>query len=181
MKKLLPKSIIDTSVLLSLYHLELLDFLNLLYEEVLIPTTVENEFLSIKDEAEKTNRLKLLNNFYELKPWIKKCNNYNTDSLILLLTKLDRGEAEAFAQNQVFHGTYELLIDEKKGRNYAQGMNYKYRGTLSILARIDLRLKGCDYYKCVEKLKTSKINRFSEKIIKDVYQKEKEYLLKAID
>jgi len=54
-----PKAILDTSALISLYELDLLAYLNLMYVEVLIPDAVEHEFLenSRIDQEEKQNGL----------------------------------------------------------------------------------------------------------------------------
>lgn len=84
------KAIIDTSVLLTLYSLGLLDKLNLFYSEVRIPREVEKEFLDLKDdELEQTQRVNYILNFYELnKSWFIRCNEYSSDFVLIWYTKL---------------------------------------------------------------------------------------------
>ncbi|RME18902.1 MAG: hypothetical protein D6799_02355 [Bacteroidetes bacterium] len=174
--KLADGCILDTSVLLSLYHLKLIEQLKLLYNEVRIPQSVEMEFLNLKYKKEKEERFYLLNKLYEENAvWFKKCNVYSSDLVeIYRNDKLDKGESEVLAQNQELGGNYVVLIDEKRARKKAKSINFKLNGTLYILACLDLKIGVCKYEQCVEELKRENIGRFSDDVIKEVYAKVKE-------
>lgn len=168
------RAIIDISVLLTLYYLKLLDFLKLFYLEVRVPREVEREFLeNYKDQIERSYRFDFLIKFYESNnSWFMRCNEYGSDIVDLYVAekKLDKGEAEVFAQNQSLGSAHELLLDENEGRKVAKSKAIKQHGVLYILARLDLRFGVCKYYDCVEKLRGMKIGRFSEEIVKQVYK-----------
>lgn len=174
------RAIIDTSVLISLYELKLLNYLNLIYYEVRVPREVEREFLyNLKNEAKKSERFAFLTNFYDIhNSWFQPCNEYGSDIVEIYLTdkRLDRGEAEAFAQNQALGTVYELLLDEKKGRKIAKSEFIKHHGVLYILAKFDLRFQLCKYEESLKRLETKNIGNFSAKIIETVYQKERIHL-----
>ena len=171
------KAILDTSVLLTLYSLNLFQYLMFLYDEVRIPREVEREFLyNIKDFAEQNKRFDFISNFYEKhRVWCKPCNEYGSDLVALYLSnkKIDKGEAEVFAQNQALGSVYELLLDENEGRKVAKSQQWQHHGVLYILAKLEIRLQLCDYYKSLRILKSKGIGRFSEDIIKQVYEIEK--------
>jgi predicted nucleic acid-binding protein len=170
-------AIIDTSVLITLYYLNLLDYLKLFYLEVRVPREVEREFLeNPKDELERSKRFDFLLKFYDTnKSWFIPCNEYGSDIISLYLTEknLDKGEAEVFAQNQALGSIHELLLDENKGRKVAKNEDVKHHGVLYILARLELRFGVCSYFESIKKLQSLNVGRFSKKIIKLVYEQEK--------
>lgn len=170
--------ILDTSVLISLYTLDLVDKLYLLFNEVRIPVAVEREFLNRVDE-ERDTRFKFINEMYDKNQiWFKKCNEYGSDLVeIFLSSKLDEGEAEVLAQNQALQGSYITLIDERRARNVAKHKsNFRVHGTLYILANLDIKLQACDYYKCVEYLRKKIKMRFKDKLVDEVYKSVREGL-----
>ena len=170
------KAIIDTSVLLSLYYLGLLEFLNLFYYEVRVPREVEREFLDKKnDEIERSKRYNFLENFYTThQSWFTRCNEYDDAIIQLYLTEknIDKGEAEIFAQSQSLSNVHELLLDENTARQLAVRDNIKHHGVLYILANLELGFNIGEYRNHIEKLKKINIGRFSEKIINIVYETE---------
>lgn len=170
-------AIIDTSVLITLYSLNLLDYLKLFYLEVRVPREVEREFLeNPKDELERSFRFDFLAKFYDTNnSWFIQCNEYGSDIVTLYLTekKLDKGEAEVFAQNQALGSVHELLLDENAGRKVANNEDLKHHGVLYILARLELHFGVCSYFDSIKKLQTLNVGRFSERIIKLVYEQEK--------
>jgi len=174
------QAIIDTSVLLSLYHLNLLHFLSLLYLEVRVPREVEKEFLeNPKDEIEKSSRYDFIAKFYDTnRSWFSPCNEYGFDLVEIYLAdkELDKGEAEVFAQNQSLGSSHELLLDERKGRQVAKSESVKHHGVLYILANLDLRFQCCTYYESLKELKKANIGRFSDTIVNLVYETEREQL-----
>lgn len=175
-----PSAIIDTSVLISLYQLDLLSYLNLFYKIIRVPRAVEEEFLTKHpDEIEKSRRFDFLLSFYEINSsWFVRCNEYSSDLISIYLTdkKLDIGEAEVFAQNQAFSNTHEVLLDERKGRIVAAEEQNELHGVLFFIANLELRYNACDYYQCINILKERFRSRFSDSIVDEVYKVEKEKL-----
>lgn len=166
------KAIIDTSIIRCLFHLGLLSYLQLFYEEIRVPVAVENEFLnSATTENERTNRFQFLDKFYNINSsWFLKCNEYNEELVqIYLSPKIDRGEAEAFAQNQFYQMRYQILLDDKRARILARNKNIVVHGTLFILASLDLRFKICNYFNSVKKLRNELNYHVNDEIIKKVY------------
>jgi predicted nucleic acid-binding protein len=168
-------SIIDTSVLITFHQLNSIKQLNLLFNEVYIPITVERQFLKVDTD----NRLNFLLNFYEENKWFKKCQTYQSDTIALLSTekKIHEGEREAMAQYkqiqsdlEVQEGNIVCVIDERNARKVAFRMDINLSGTLYLLAKLDL-IGYLNYYEVVEKIKAER--RFSEKLIDDAMKKAK--------
>src|ERR1039457_6587237 len=169
------QAIIDTSVLLSLYHLNLLSFLNLIYTIVRVPREVEKEFLQHTDsELERSKRYDFLQNFYnDNNTWFIPCNEYGSDIVDLYLTEknFDRGEAEVFAQNQATDSISELLLDEKIGRKFAERKFIQHHGVLFIIATFEISFQCCGYRESIKILQKKKIGRFTNSVIESVYIK----------
>lgn len=176
----MPMAIIDTSVLLTFYELGFIDKLQLFFAEVRVPREVESEFLNSEAlDSNKDERFKWLSEVYEKhKTWIKACNEYGTDLVDLYLTepKIDKGEAEAFAQHQALGSVHTVLIDEKEGRKLALRKKIQHNGVLSLIARLDLQLQICDYRTTVASLMEKGIGRYTQEIVDRVYQSIKEEL-----
>ena len=166
-------AILDTSVLIVLYHLDLLKYLNLFYNKIKIPREVEKEFLTKhKDKKECSRRYKFLSEFYtQNKSWFLACNEYSSSDIDLYLTQkgIDAGEAEAFAQNQALGNMHDILLDERQARKLAKSNNIHHHGVLYILANLDIKYKACNYHRAVETAKSELNTRFSDKIVKQVY------------
>lgn len=160
-------AIIDTSVLIYLYRLDLLDKLHMFYNEVLVPRKVEFEFLNKIDQSEKNKRLDYLERLYTNSSWLKRCQEYddNTVFFYLQISKMNEGESEVFAQCQVLGKVHKVLIDEKIARQVAEQYFFDKRGFLSLLAQMDIVYNFCHYFESVEKLKKESNARFSETII----------------
>ncbi|MEA3495238.1 MAG: hypothetical protein U9R42_04305 [Bacteroidota bacterium] len=168
-------AILDTSVLMVLYHLNLLQYLHLFYNKVRIPREVEREFLEKnKNSIERSKRFEFLMNFYlKNKTWFIRCNEYNTDlvKIYLSVKGIDKGEAEAFAQNQAFGNIHEILLDEKQARKFANMENIQHHGVLFILANLDIKYGACNYFDAVKTAKNELKTFFSKKITIQVYNK----------
>jgi predicted nucleic acid-binding protein len=102
--------IVNNTPLVALWVLNRLDLLRDLYEVVWIPEAVEREFVAIEVNA---RRLSLLQS-----PWIQVVRVSNP-RLVLSYIGLDQGEAEVLAL-AVEHNAQLVVIDERKGRRYAQ-------------------------------------------------------------
>ena len=111
-----PKAILDTSALISLYNLDFLNDLRLVYAEVRIPREVQREFLDKISEIEKSKRFDFLLNFYkENESWFLPCSEYGEDLISIYLTEegMDRGESEVLAQSQAFDKLYQVIQEIK--------------------------------------------------------------------
>jgi len=170
-------TVIDTSALITLYHLNAIKFLNQIFNEVYIPITVEAQFLSVDAD----HRLNFLLNFYEENKWFKKCQTYHADLIAILATnkKIDEGEREAIAQYKqiqqdlgIEEGKITCILDEKIARGVAANMNIKLNGTLYLLAR--LHLIGYFNYAEVEKIRIER--RYSRRLIDAAMDKAKQEL-----
>lgn len=167
-------AIIDTSVLLCLHHLNLLQYLNLVFSKVFVPREVEKEFLTKnKDQTIQSLRYKYLEGFYQKHSvWFEKCQAYNSDIIKIyqMEKKLDAGEIEVFAQNQERGNNNILLLDEKQARKVAEKNDLAKNGVLYILAYLDLKFKILKYFTAVDILKEELKTRFSDKIVETVYK-----------
>jgi predicted nucleic acid-binding protein len=115
--------IINNTPLVALAALERLDILRNLYHEVLMPQAVYEEFIA----TDTANRLAILATM----PWLKTVALRQPEN-IPYTDNLDRGEAEVLALAAETSARL-LIIDERKGRRYAQQMGYIVTGTLGIL------------------------------------------------
>lgn len=153
-------AILDNSVLRALYHLSLFEKLNLLYQRVLIPESVQREFLAVSDILEQTRRFQFLTYaLHEHRHWFQVCREHDTSLMRILMAErtegghqLDEGEAEALSQNSVLGNIADVLLDERRGRRYASCANIQHHGVLHILAVLDVRLRACDYFQSVDSL-----------------------------
>lgn len=168
-----PKAILDTSGLIRLQYTGLLPFLNLFYDEVRLPSHVEVEFITGPEtEEEQTQRFEFISSFYQdHSSWFVPCNEYGEDLIQIYLSakNMDRGEAEVLAQNQFYDNQYELILDEKVARELAGLNNMKCKGTLSLLAHMDLGFGLCDYHEIVEQLRQETNFFLKDKIIQKAY------------
>jgi len=173
MKGFYKAAILDTSVLIVLYHLNLLEYLKFFYNKIRIPREVEKEFLTKhKSQKECSNRFLFLSNFYKKnKAWFIPCNEYNSDDIRIYSTQkgIDLGEAEVFAQNQALGSNHEILLDERQARRLARSNKIQHHGVLYILASLDVKFKVCDYYEVVERVKVEMKTHFSDDIVNKVY------------
>lgn len=113
----------NNTPLVALWALGRLDLLRDLFGEVFIPAAVQAEFLAI----EETRRKNALANA----PWIRA-----TDLLdprrASAYAGLDRGEAEVLALAEEKRASL-VIIDERKGRRYAERLGFAFTGTLGVL------------------------------------------------
>jgi len=115
--------VVNNTPLVGLWLLDRLDLLRLLYGSVLIPREVRNEFLAADSSA---RRQKL-----EKASWIA-VRTVSGERRVLSYTGLDRGEAEVLALAEEVDASL-VILDERKGRKYAQRMGFSLTGTLGVL------------------------------------------------
>lgn len=112
----------DTTTITNLIHVNKLELLKKLYEEIIIPTEVYNELLKLP------NQKTILMN----QDWIKKENITDINLYEKLAENLDKGEAEAITI-AIEKKSDLLIIDELAGRNIAKSYGLKIIGLLGVL------------------------------------------------
>ncbi len=155
----LPLAVTDTSVLINLHHLELLNSLSLFYRQVLVPSPVRTQFLSRDDTRSREIALDVLTR----RGFFSPCDDYDSIEVDRFKTlNMDEGEAEALSQLKSRNADV-LLIDEKIGRNVATRERRRVNGTASILAR--LHLNGvAEYWSCINRLRSESRFIITDKI-----------------
>ncbi len=115
--------IVNNGPLVALWSIERLDFLQDLYDEVLIPKSIHDEFLA----AERSIRQETL----KKAPWIKSTSLLHPRQA-MVYTGLDLGEAEVLAL-AIERSARLVIMDERKGRQYARRLKLPLTGTLGVL------------------------------------------------
>jgi len=116
----------DATPIISLAKISMLDILGKFYNKVLLPRAVYNEVCSNSDYTEEAE---LVKNCTFIK--VEAVNNEQSVK-ILRAAGLDLGESEAIILADSLSDSL-LLMDERKGRQIAQGMGLRIIGTLGIL------------------------------------------------
>jgi uncharacterized protein len=115
--------IANNTPLVAFWILGRLDLLRDLFQEVLIPQAVFDEFVATQRAVRETALSAV--------PWIKVSSVENSRH-VLAYTGLDQGEAEvlALAEERTAH---LIIMDEKKGRRFAKRMTLPVTGTSGVL------------------------------------------------
>ena len=118
----MPETVVitDTSCLIVLSKLEMLDVLNKLYSNVVVTEEIASEFGE------------------PLPEWIRIMAISNKKYQLLLEAMLDRGESSAIAL-AIDLPDVLLIIDDLKGRKEALRLGLKITGTLGVLFRAKQR------------------------------------------
>jgi hypothetical protein len=115
--------IANNTPLVALWSVGQLNLLGDLYGEVLIPKAVREEFLA----TERAPRLLALDST----PWLQTVSLANPRR-IRAYVGLDQGEAEVLALAEE-RAARLVIIDEWRGRRYAQRLGFTLTGTLGVL------------------------------------------------
>jgi uncharacterized protein len=116
----------DTSPIRALAFVDALSLLHALFGEVLVPSAVEQELRTPRDGGAPVDLTQV--------PFIQVCQPTDLSRIAELRADLDPGEAEAIAlAGQI--GATLLLIDERKGRRFAQAAGFQTMGALGVLLR----------------------------------------------
>jgi predicted nucleic acid-binding protein len=144
--------IVDTSCLIILSKIGKIDCLKRLFGEILIPSSVLNEF------GEK------IPDFIQV---------YQEPIDINILqpsqTSLDKGESEVIAL-AIEKNAQGVVIDEKKGRKVAKGMGLKVIGTLGLLVLAHTKGIIEDLEKVIKEVKDQGFF-IADKHLRDIRQK----------
>jgi len=141
----------DTSCLIALQNIGLLNFLKYLYKEILITQEVKDEF------------------GLDLPDWIIVVEVKNIDKKSEIEQKLDKGEASSIALALEIKDSI-LIIDEIKGRKIAQSLKIEIIGTIGILLLADKRGLIKDVLSIILKL-VNKGFRLSDNLIDKLIEK----------
>lgn len=120
----------DTSVLSALAGLGHFDLLSALFQRVIIPSAVQEEFLDRAQEREARSAL-------IARSWIEVRSPASLDRVSRLAPKLGRGETAALALALELDAI--LLIDEAKGRAVAARLGLSVTGAAGLLVRAKKR------------------------------------------
>lgn len=115
--------VVNNTPLVALWTVSRVDLLRDLFEEVLIPPAVQAEFLAVDSDVRQRS--------LEECPWIKVVPLQNPRR-VLAYAGLDRGEAEVLALAEEKEAGL-VVMDERKGRRYAQRLGLPLTGTLGLL------------------------------------------------
>ena len=115
--------VVNNTPLVSLWALDRLDLFRDLWGQILIPEAVRDEFLAIEQPARTTA--------LEEAPWIRSIP-LSSPKRALAFAGLDRGEAEVLALAEET-GAQLVVLDERRGRRFAQRMGFALTGTLGLL------------------------------------------------
>lgn len=115
--------VLNNTPLAALWAIGRLDLLRDLFGEVLVPEAVRDEFLA-KDSGDRTQAL-------EDTPWIQIVPLFQPRR-VLAFAGLDRGEAEVLALAEEREARL-VVLDEKKGRRYAERLGLPRTGTIGLL------------------------------------------------
>ncbi len=119
----------NTSPILNLAIVNLLDLLKEQFDRVLIPPAVRAE-LKLEDDLPGVERARAALDA----GWITVSNVDNANLVRVLSLELDDGEAEAIAL-ALQMGAQRILMDEREGRVKAKAMGLTPTGVLGILLR----------------------------------------------
>ena len=115
--------ILNNTPLVALWAINQLDLLHHLFGAVWMPAAVETEFLATETAARQ--------HYLMQTAWLHTVTLSNPRHA-LVYTGLDQGEAEVLAL-AVEHAARLVIIDERKGRQYARRLGLPLTGTLGVL------------------------------------------------
>jgi len=115
--------VLNNTPLVAFWALGRLDLLRDLFQEILIPEAVQEEFLA----TDGNSRRRALADA----PWVRIAG-VSSPRRALAYVGLDRGEAEVLALAEEQDARL-VVMDERKGRRYAERMGLPLTGTLGVL------------------------------------------------
>jgi predicted nucleic acid-binding protein len=115
--------VLNNTPLVAFWVLGRFDLLRDLFGEVLIPIAVETEFLAVEETVRREALARA--------PWIET-TAVSHPRRVLAYAELDQGEAEVLALAEELDARL-VVIDERKGRRYAERMGLPRTGTLGVL------------------------------------------------
>jgi predicted nucleic acid-binding protein len=123
------QAIVDTSVLIALERISLLDVLCKLYSHIILPEAVLREFGSPSIECYSTENVK--------DPMIR-----------LLVSDLNLGKGEAESIALASESGLRLVLDDLKARKVAEKIGLRITGTIGVLLKAEKMAFIDDAYAC---------------------------------
>ena len=150
----MPETVVitDTSCLIVLSKLDMLDILNKLYSNIVVTEDIADEFGELLPE------------------WIEVKSIPNKKYQLLLEAILDRGESSAIAL-AIDLPNVLLIIDDLKGRKEALRLGLKITGTLGVLFKAKQRGLIKELEPIIDKLEEQGF-RISSKIREEILKAE---------
>lgn len=153
----------DTSALSCLIQVGKLDVLHLIFNEIIIPTTVFTEISKVD-----VFRIEI-----EAATWIKIRETRSSEIYEQLLERLDAGEADAISLSVELSADF-LIIDERKGRKIATELGINVVGFAGVL----VLAKKEGHVERVKPILDQAINEFnfsmSDRVYKQILKSAKE-------
>lgn len=126
---------IDTSSVIALDHLGLVPQLSWLFSRVLLPKAVREGLFKRRKMKDRVRAI--LRDYAFIQP----CDDYDRTTVAVLLAERaklgvprDRGEAEAVVQATKIG--IMVIVDDRRGRNWAERHGLDFHGTLWVLKRL---------------------------------------------
>ncbi len=119
--------VVNTTPIIALALIGQLDLLQHLYREVVIPLAVQHEVLAGGSDGIGATELQRAN-------WIRITPLQDPRRADLLLSDLDRGEAEVIALAQELNADL-VVVDERLARRHAGRLGLALTGTLGVLLK----------------------------------------------
>lgn len=162
----LPTAVADTSVLINLDHLHLLGHLSHLFQQILIPAKVREEFFIRK---EKIKHVSDFDSFISA-GFFDPCESYDIVQVELYKTlKLGLGEAHALSQLTLRNADI-FLVDDYKGRKIARQHRCNIKGTVGLL--VELEFNGfTNARESIRRLREETGFRVTDNIVNQVLKK----------
>jgi len=119
------KAVVNATLLIALSVIGHLDLLERLFESVYVPHSVYEEV--VVRGRDRPGSLVV-----QQADWLDTQKPSQTSPIPVALMGLDIGEQDVILLGQELNADW-LIIDERLGRNIAQAMNFRVKGTLGIL------------------------------------------------
>lgn len=113
----------NNTPLVAFWAIQRLDILQSLFGEVLMPPAIRDEFLALQTELREQS--------LEQNPWIR-VEKLARPARAKIFSGLDTGEAETLALAEEVEARL-VLVDEKKGRRYAERLGLPITGSMGLL------------------------------------------------
>src|SRR6185437_9999616 len=151
-----PTAVVDSSALINLVHLGLIQNLRLYFDEIYVPKMVQTE-------VNRKGRFRYrLNKLYKQRV-LTRCLAGNRVN-VKLLAPLDEGEAEALVQASEI-GAHVFIGDEPPAREMSERRGLRPIGTARLLARFHLEGYSDEPRLLVQRLRNEVAFRISDEIV----------------
>lgn len=149
----------DTSPLVCLLHLNKINLLKDLFDQVIIPTAVVNELIN----ANTINQ-----QFFQSYSFFQIRTALNQEEVLQLRNILDAGESEAIVLSKELDADL-LLIDEDRGRKFAIKHGARIKGVLGVLLHAKEKGLISQIRPLIEKLQTEINFRINRNLLQKIF------------